>query len=176
MYPELIPPTVPEVRRIIQAMSGPEAKREFRVGWSLFRRAHQAVAKRCHKVTRQLTEQNMPPTITTSSSSKILIVGEEVAPTQPRPAKLAHERGDRLRPKRPVFSPTPSGSALERYCRGKSQARGVRGATTAKYSGGYSGSWIQALGGGTYQRRNLGRTARLTVGTASGARKDSGIG
>lgn len=49
----MIPPTVPEVRRIIRAMSGPEAQREFRLGWSLFRRAHQAVAKRCHKTTHR---------------------------------------------------------------------------------------------------------------------------
>jgi Putative transposase of IS4/5 family (DUF4096) len=49
----LIPPTVPEVRRIIRAMSGPEAQREFRLGWSLFRRAHQAVAKRCHEATHR---------------------------------------------------------------------------------------------------------------------------
>lgn len=36
---------------MILAMMGPEEKREFRLGWSLFRRAHQAVAKRCHKVS-----------------------------------------------------------------------------------------------------------------------------
>jgi len=47
----LIPPTVPEVRRVISAMMGPEEQREFRLGWSLFRRAHQAVAKRCHKAS-----------------------------------------------------------------------------------------------------------------------------
>lgn len=35
---------------MILAMTGPEDEREFRLGWSLFRRAHQAVAKRCHKV------------------------------------------------------------------------------------------------------------------------------
>jgi hypothetical protein len=51
-YPELIPPTVPEVKRLIRAMMGPEEQREFRLGWSLFRRAHQAVAKRSHKASR----------------------------------------------------------------------------------------------------------------------------
>ncbi len=40
---------MPETRRVILAMTGPEQEREFRLGWSLFRRAHQAVAKRCHK-------------------------------------------------------------------------------------------------------------------------------
>lgn len=34
---------------MISAMRGPEEQREFRLGWSLFRRAHQAVAKRSHK-------------------------------------------------------------------------------------------------------------------------------
>ena len=52
-YPELIPPTVPEVRRLIRAMMGPEDEREFRLGWSLFRRAHQAVAKRSHEATHR---------------------------------------------------------------------------------------------------------------------------
>jgi hypothetical protein len=49
----LIPPSVPEVRRVIRAMVGPEEQREFRLGWSLFRRAHQAVAKRSHKATHR---------------------------------------------------------------------------------------------------------------------------
>jgi Putative transposase of IS4/5 family (DUF4096) len=34
-------------------MMGPEEQREFRLGWSLFRRAHQAVAKRCHKASHK---------------------------------------------------------------------------------------------------------------------------
>lgn len=38
---------------MIRAMMGPEEKREFRLGWSLFRRAHQAVAKRCHKASHR---------------------------------------------------------------------------------------------------------------------------
>jgi hypothetical protein len=49
----LIPPTMPEVRRLIRAMMGPEEQREFRLGWSIFRRAHQAVAKRCHKASHR---------------------------------------------------------------------------------------------------------------------------
>jgi hypothetical protein len=50
---ELIPPTIAEVRRLIRAMMGPEEKRKFRLGWSLFRRAHQAVAKRCHQAAHR---------------------------------------------------------------------------------------------------------------------------
>ena len=34
---------------MISAMRGPEEQREFRLRWSLFRRAHQAVAKRSHE-------------------------------------------------------------------------------------------------------------------------------
>lgn len=36
---------------MILAMAGPVEEREFRLGWSLFRRAHQAVAERCHKAS-----------------------------------------------------------------------------------------------------------------------------
>jgi hypothetical protein len=50
----LIPPTIPEVRRlIIRAMMGPEEQRGFRLGWSHFRRAHQAVAKRSHEAAHR---------------------------------------------------------------------------------------------------------------------------
>ncbi len=49
----MIPPSVAEVRRLIRAMLSPEEQREFRLGWSLFRRAHQAVAKRCHEAAHR---------------------------------------------------------------------------------------------------------------------------
>jgi hypothetical protein len=34
-------------------MLGPEEQREFRLGWSIFRRAHHAVAKRSHEATHR---------------------------------------------------------------------------------------------------------------------------
>jgi hypothetical protein len=34
-------------------MMGSDEKREFRLGWSLFRRAHQAVAKRSHQASHR---------------------------------------------------------------------------------------------------------------------------
>ena len=46
--PELIPLTVPEVRRLVLAMGEAAERRPFRLGWSRWRRAHQAVAARCH--------------------------------------------------------------------------------------------------------------------------------
>jgi hypothetical protein len=38
---------------VILAMTKPKEEREFRLGWSLWRRAHQAVAKRCHTASRE---------------------------------------------------------------------------------------------------------------------------
>jgi Putative transposase of IS4/5 family (DUF4096) len=37
---------------LVLAMSEPEDKRAFRLGWSIYRRAHQAVAARCKKASR----------------------------------------------------------------------------------------------------------------------------
>jgi hypothetical protein len=39
---------VPEVRRLALAMGEAAERRAFRLGWSRWRRAHQAVAARCH--------------------------------------------------------------------------------------------------------------------------------
>jgi len=44
----MIPLTVPETRRLVLALGEPDAQRGFRLGWSHWRRAHQAVAARCH--------------------------------------------------------------------------------------------------------------------------------
>src|SRR5919205_738007 len=50
---ELIPLSVPEVRRLVLAMAARSAKEgNFRLGWSLWRRTHQAVAARCKKASR----------------------------------------------------------------------------------------------------------------------------
>ena len=39
---------MPEVRRLFLALTGSREQRRFRLEWSLWRRAHQAVAARCH--------------------------------------------------------------------------------------------------------------------------------
>ena len=39
---------MPEVRRLVVAMGEAAERRPFRLGWSRWRRAHQAVAARCH--------------------------------------------------------------------------------------------------------------------------------
>ncbi len=34
---------------MVLAMDAPEEQKSFKLGWSLFRRAHQAIARRCHR-------------------------------------------------------------------------------------------------------------------------------
>jgi Putative transposase of IS4/5 family (DUF4096) len=48
---------VPEVRRLVLAMGGTADQRPFRLGWSRWRRAHQAVAARCHAARRAVRSQ-----------------------------------------------------------------------------------------------------------------------
>jgi hypothetical protein len=43
-----VPLSVPETRRVVLAMRESAERRTFRLGWSRWRRAHQAVAARCH--------------------------------------------------------------------------------------------------------------------------------
>jgi hypothetical protein len=43
---------VPEVRRLLVAMAERDERRTFRLGWSVWRRMHQAVAARCHAARR----------------------------------------------------------------------------------------------------------------------------
>jgi hypothetical protein len=51
----LIPLSVPEVRRLLLTRAADPDTHAFLLGWSRFRRAHQAVAQRC-QVARRLRE------------------------------------------------------------------------------------------------------------------------
>jgi transposase len=54
---------VPEVRRLLLAVTEPPEQLSFRLEWSTFRRQHQAVAQRCHRQRRarqQPREQEWP--------------------------------------------------------------------------------------------------------------------
>ena len=46
---------------MILALAGSEEDLEFRLGWSLWRRAHQAVARRCHTARRAFRHERTPP-------------------------------------------------------------------------------------------------------------------
>jgi hypothetical protein len=83
---------VPEVRRLILAMAGPKEEREFRLGWSLWRRAHQAIAKRCHTASRAARRtssgKDEPPSLPASTTTAL----------DRRGARLTEEEWARLRP------------------------------------------------------------------------------
>jgi transposase len=48
------------VRRLVLAMGEPADRRPFRLGWSRWRRAHQAVAARCHAARHALCRATAP--------------------------------------------------------------------------------------------------------------------
>jgi transposase len=48
----VLPLTLPEVRRLLLAHAEPPGRFGVRLAWSVFRRRHQAVAKRCHAARR----------------------------------------------------------------------------------------------------------------------------
>jgi hypothetical protein len=50
---------VPEVRRLLLARGADAGAQAFLLGWSRFRRAHQAVAQRCHIARRVRTRATM---------------------------------------------------------------------------------------------------------------------
>jgi hypothetical protein len=87
-----MPLTVPEVRRLVLAMTEDEERRAFRLGWSVWRRAHQAVAARCHAARRARRWDRSPP-------------GPLVAPSAPAPAALTDAEWEVVRsllpPQRP---------------------------------------------------------------------------
>jgi Putative transposase of IS4/5 family (DUF4096) len=88
---------VPEVRRVILAIAAPEEERVFRLGWSLWRRAHQAIARRCHmarctvrEVASEKKKKKVEPSAVPVSTTTIILDRER--------AKLAEEQWARLKP------------------------------------------------------------------------------
>lgn len=57
---------MPEVRRLVLAMAEREEHRAFRFGWSVWRRAHQAVAARCAAARRARTVERSRPRVRAS--------------------------------------------------------------------------------------------------------------
>jgi hypothetical protein len=70
--------TLPEVRRLLVAVTEPPERFRFRLAWSTFRRRHQAVAKVCH--TRRRAQLQQPhlgsPTIEQLESSELELTDE----------------------------------------------------------------------------------------------------
>ena len=87
------------------AMAEPELKREFHTGWSLWRRAHQAVAKRCHTARRSLRQaEETPPAGVQNSTMRVI---EAISEPMLMPL-LTDEKWERLRPLMPPQKP-PTG-------------------------------------------------------------------
>jgi hypothetical protein len=92
---------------VILAMTKPVQEREFRLGWSLWRRAHQAVAKRCHKASHAAKRhplRDLPPNRARPTPATTAIMP---APT-PMVARLTDENWELVRPLMPPQKP-PTG-------------------------------------------------------------------
>jgi transposase len=87
----------------VVAMAEPEAEREFRMGWSLWRRAHQAVAKRCHSARRSLQQVGTPSAGLQHSTMRVID-----AISEPMLTPLTDSEWERLRPLMPPQKP-PTG-------------------------------------------------------------------
>jgi hypothetical protein len=89
----------------VVAMTEPEAEREFRMGWSLWRRAHQAVAKRCHSARRALRRAGeIPPAAVQNSTMQVI----DTIPEPMLMPLLTDSEWERLRPLLPPQKP-PTG-------------------------------------------------------------------
>lgn len=83
------------------AMAEPELKREFRMGWSLWRRAHQAVAKRCHSARRSLRQAETSPAALQNSTMQLI----DALPEPVHTPVLSDSEWERLRPLMPPQKP-----------------------------------------------------------------------
>jgi transposase len=91
---------------VILAMAAPEEEQEFRLGWSLWRRAHQAVAKRSHttsrKAKREPLREQRPHLAQPTPATAMPFFSTPIA------ARLTDEQWERLRPLMPPQKP-PTG-------------------------------------------------------------------
>ena len=98
---------MPEVRRLVLTMAEPEVKREFRMGWSLWRRAHQAVAKRCHTTARRsLRQAGGTPSAALQNSTRVRVIDAISEPMLIAP--LTDSEWELVRPLMPPQKP-PTG-------------------------------------------------------------------
>ncbi len=96
----MIPLTVPETRRLVLALGEPDGQQGFRFSWSRWRRAHQAVAARCHvarharKRSQASTTQQMLPAalaraaLTDAEWERVRWI---LPPQQPRTGRRRHD-------------------------------------------------------------------------------------
>ena len=82
--------TVPEVRRLVLLGHEDEARRAYLLGWSRRRRAHQAVARRCHSARHAGARAEQPA----------------LAPTRPPDGAFTDAEWARVQPLLPPQQPT----------------------------------------------------------------------
>ena len=104
----MIPPTVPEVRRVILAMARPKEEREFGLGWSLWRRAHQAVARRCHEASHAAKHDPLPEPLPDLPVQYAPASSTPTSASTPMAAGLTDQKWERVRPLMPPQKP-PTG-------------------------------------------------------------------
>ena len=100
---------------MILALTGPEEELEFRLGWSLWRRAHQAVARRCHTARRAFRHER---TLLSQPSHPVTSAAADAAPA-PMNVHLTDEGWELLKPL---------------FCLRRNRPSADRGAIIARYS------------------------------------------
>jgi len=91
---------VPEVRRLLHALSESEEQQAHRLHWSHFRRRHQATARRFHVLRRA----RQAPVVSQQASAPVRILGM---------ATLTDERWEVVRPLLPAPKPQTSRPAVD---------------------------------------------------------------
>ncbi len=82
---------------MILAMAAPEEERAFRLGWSIWRRAHQAIARRCHVASRGVREVVVVASEKKGELSSLPVVTTTTT-LHRRSARLTDEQWARLKP------------------------------------------------------------------------------
>jgi transposase len=178
----LIPLTVPEVRRWVLALREAEERRSFRLGWSQWRRAHQAVAARCHaaqRAQRMRRQERARPRRTGAVAIAAVVVGRALTDTEwqriwpllpPQRPPSGRPRHDHRTVLNGIVSVLRSGASWREMPQeyGKSTASG-RLRTSAIGSGVTTGAGRASWQPWIFQRRpvpHLREWPSVTVGTA----------
>jgi hypothetical protein len=91
---------VPEVRRLLLTLTEPPERCGFRLAWSVFRRRHQAIARRCHTARRAhrqppphgpLTIQTLGPAVPEFTDAHWARIAPLLPPQKPRTGRPAHD-------------------------------------------------------------------------------------
>ena len=91
---------MPEVRRLLLTRTEPPERRGFRLAWSVFRRRHQAIARRCHAARRARQQPDPQDTLTIQvradpipdlTEARWARIAPLLPPQNPRTGRPAHD-------------------------------------------------------------------------------------